>query len=143
MVSLNGKQGLIRINPHGTENSLVTQTVRISNKTVVEELPTPKYAYLEIHCNGASPVIVQLDETETLIGRGAEARIQIQLPSVSRSHARLVYKNDEYIIEDLNSTNGTFVNGVRVKKCALRSSDQIQIGQVKVYFIEERVRGIR
>ncbi len=46
--------------------------------------------------------------------------------------------NEEYLIEDLGSKNGVFVNGIRVVKCILRNSDQIDIGGVKLVFREEK-----
>lgn len=54
---------------------------------------------------------------EWIIGRGGN--IKINSPGVSREHAKLTRKADgSYILEDLNSTNGTFVNGQRGKgKC--------------------------
>ena len=41
-------------------------------------------------------------------------------------------------MEDMNSTNGVYVNGVRVVKCVLRDNDQIEMGGVKIIFKEEK-----
>ncbi|MHB1318943.1 MAG: FHA domain-containing protein, partial [Anaerolineae bacterium] len=52
---------------------------------------------------------------------------------VSRKHARLTVQGGQYAIEDLNSVNGTFVNGVRLafgEQCLLSDSDQIRAGRV-------------
>ena len=42
------------------------------------------------------------------------------------------------MIEDLESTNGLFVNGVKVVRCALRNNDQIELGGVRLLFNEEK-----
>jgi pSer/pThr/pTyr-binding forkhead associated (FHA) protein len=55
-------------------------------------------------------------------------------------HARIIYRNEEYQIEDLGSTNGVYVNGIKVEKCILREQDVIEIGGVKILFVEEKIR---
>ncbi len=45
---------------------------------------------------------------------------------------------EEYIVEDMDSTNGTFVNNVRVKSCTLRHNDQIRIGEALILFTQQR-----
>jgi pSer/pThr/pTyr-binding forkhead associated (FHA) protein len=62
------------------------------------------------------------------------------LTSVSRKHARITYYNEEYHVEDLDSTNGVYVNGIKVARCILRDQDQIEIGKVKILFSEAKIR---
>jgi pSer/pThr/pTyr-binding forkhead associated (FHA) protein len=70
-----------------------------------------------------------LSESELIIGRDPNVDISINIPEVSRRHARLRYEMDGYIIEDLGSTNGTFVNSQRLSgPHVLRSGDEIQLG---------------
>ncbi len=70
-----------------------------------------------------------LENREFLIGRNPECDIILEDRGISRHHAK-IYKNstDEIIIEDLNSTNGTFVQGRKIKKCVIRDGDKIQLG---------------
>ncbi|MFP4566465.1 MAG: diguanylate cyclase [Spirochaetaceae bacterium] len=68
------------------------------------------------------------------IGRGRECEIQLPDISVSRRHARIIRETDGYIIEDLNSTNGTLVNGEPVTRRALKSGDQIRVGRLHLEF---------
>ena len=76
---------------------------------------------------GAAPVT---------IGRQAQCEIQIEETWTSRRHARIAWTGTEYIVEDLDSTNGTFVNGERVVgPHALKSGDRLQLGdQVELAF---------
>jgi diguanylate cyclase (GGDEF)-like protein len=66
---------------------------------------------------------------ETVIGRGKEAHVRIDDAGASRAHARItVVAGDTYVLEDLGSTNGTFVGGLRIDRVELRSGDRIHIG---------------
>ncbi|MBI5487722.1 MAG: DUF4388 domain-containing protein [Deltaproteobacteria bacterium] len=67
-------------------------------------------------------------EGEVLIGRGAELPVVLAEDMVSRKHARLTIKGEQIRIEDLGSTNGTFVNGERVKAADVKVGDRILIG---------------
>ena len=79
--------------------------------------------------------IIEIVENDNLIGRTPECNIQFQVENVSRKHALITFREDEYWLEDLDSKNGTYINGVKIAKCVLRNDDQIDIGGVKMYFI--------
>ncbi|MCW8130653.1 MAG: protein kinase [Planctomycetota bacterium] len=68
------------------------------------------------------------------IGRQSSNTIQINEPKASRSHARVVQVDGEYLVEDLESSNGTKVNGRKVAKLALSHGDTIQIGATRLVF---------
>ena len=77
---------------------------------------------------------------EVTIGRQAQCDVQVQGTLVSRWHARIVWTGKAYIVEDLGSTNGTFVNGERVVKAhALRSGDRLQLGDQVEFVFQTRV----
>ena len=66
---------------------------------------------------------------DTVIGRDADAAITVRDDGVSRRHSRIRHGSQgEYIIEDLGSRNGTYVNGVRVGTSQLHSGDKVAIG---------------
>jgi pilus assembly protein CpaF len=67
--------------------------------------------------------------TELLIGRNSSCDIRIDDLSVSRQHARLVFRDGAWVLQDLQSTNGTLVNGTRVGRCRLRPGDRLVLGQ--------------
>jgi pSer/pThr/pTyr-binding forkhead associated (FHA) protein len=65
---------------------------------------------------------------EAAIGRSAVADVRLDEGSVSRRHARLVPEAEGWRIVDLDSTNGTHVNGLRVRSTLLRDGDSVRIG---------------
>src|SRR5215470_3092421 len=75
---------------------------------------------------------------ETVIGRAADATLTIDADSVSRRHARVVRDAGDgpaFCLEDLGSTNGTYVNDRRVERAALGDGDIIRIGAVMLKFL--------
>ncbi len=80
----------------------------------------------------STPVLLALewggDHEELLVGRDPRCDIVLSRPTVSRQHARLVFRDGSWIVQDLESTNGTSVNHVRVGRCRLRPGDRIQFG---------------
>ena len=70
-----------------------------------------------------------LDGREHVIGRSAECSVHLPDASVSRAHARVLCEGEEYSIEDLESGNGTFLNGKRIDgKYRLTAGDRVRIG---------------
>src|SRR5262245_23452916 len=70
-----------------------------------------------------------LDEDCTLIGRQPDAGIYLSALAVSRQHARILHENDTYYVEDLGSSNGTWLNGSRIsERELLTEGDMLTIG---------------
>lgn len=114
-------------------------TMPISLGTIVEDMSLESAAHLDITFPGQNPLKISLSENDMVIGRDPDCAVQIALSNVSRHHARLIYDGEEYVIEDLNSTNGTFVNGVKISRCILRNNDQIRIGEAKILFVQQEI----
>ncbi len=68
------------------------------------------------------------------VGRDASNNIQLHDTEVSRHHAEIRCLDNSYAISDLNSSNGTYVNGQRVKQYPLNSGDQLQMGSTLMLF---------
>jgi diguanylate cyclase (GGDEF)-like protein len=65
----------------------------------------------------------------TVVGRGKEVQVRIDDAGASREHARFLETEDgKYVVEDMGSTNGTFVDGKRIERAELQSGDRIHIG---------------
>jgi hypothetical protein len=72
------------------------------------------------------------------IGRRSENDIVVIDWTVSRSHARISYQKDRWVVEDLGSANGIFYDGKRVTSVELQAEDTFEIGAVTFRFIEEQ-----
>ncbi len=83
---------------------------------------------------GVPPDRVYSIEGTTRVGRSEEGEIVLMDPSVSRSHAIVEIDAGEPVVRDLGSTNGTFVNGRRVKVEALRDGDELMFGNTRMRF---------
>ena len=80
---------------------------------------------------------VQLSKDRTSLGRRPYNDIVIDNLAVSGEHAVLQMSGVEVYVEDLNSTNGTYVNGKAVKKQLLQHADVVEIGKYKISFVIE------
>lgn len=78
--------------------------------------------------------ILYIKSGEVLIGRSGECNLMLEDSYVSRRHARVYYKQDNYFIEDLNSKFGVSVNGRKVSEQRLNSGDIILIGKKTIIF---------
>jgi pSer/pThr/pTyr-binding forkhead associated (FHA) protein len=87
------------------------------------------------------PVIkeVALLKEKTTLGRRPYNDIVIDNLAVSGEHARFILDGNEVIIEDCNSTNGTYVNGRAVEKQMLNDGDQIEVGKYSIAFVADPV----
>ncbi len=77
----------------------------------------------------------------TTLGRDVNNQIVVEDPFASAEHAVLTFRGRDWCVEDLGSTNGTFVNGLQVEGVApLGFGDEIQIGQVRLRLERARTR---
>lgn len=75
-----------------------------------------------------------LGKGRCVIGRAEDTDLTLVSNDVSRHHAAVLFQGGEYIIEDLNSTNGTFVNGRTIEHHTLNSGDEISVGDYSILF---------
>lgn len=86
----------------------------------------------------------QLDHNEyqlfdnTSIGRSPSNDIMLKEPKVSRQHAAINKYNEHYIIIDLKSSNGVYVNGAKIDECVLHPGDEVAIGGYKFTFTKNQ-----
>ncbi len=71
----------------------------------------------------------------TLIGRSPDCDVFLDDVTVSRRHAELVRDGDRFLIRDLGSLNGTFVNRHRIDSALLEDDDEVQIGKYRMTFL--------
>lgn len=80
---------------------------------------------------------VQITKERTTLGRRPYNDVVIDNLAVSGEHAAVQMTGDEVFLEDLNSTNGTYVNGKAVKRQQLFNGDTIEVGKYKIQFVSE------
>lgn len=96
-------------------------------------------AVLVIRNGGFQGMRYELTVAETLIGRNPSTDITLLDEGISREHAIILFDEEEshYVIEDLQSTNGTKVNEKRIRTATLTPGDRIQIGRTIFEFVIE------
>src|SRR5215471_9789528 len=81
--------------------------------------------------------VISMTDGPVLIGRQAGATLKIANASVSRRHAIIERDGDRFIIADLGSRNGTFVNDVPVRRRELHQGDRVRVGDSQFFFLYE------
>jgi two-component system, cell cycle response regulator len=97
--------------------------------------PTGKGACLVVIVGDEIGKRVTLEERDLVIGRSSTSDIQLDMDNVSRNHAMLTRTTLGWVVRDLGSTNGTFVNDSRVSERALKDGDQIRVGRAMLKFL--------
>ncbi len=77
----------------------------------------------------------ELNADEVVLGRGSDCDVQIDRDSVSRRHARVFRVNGQWTVEDLGSTNGTYVNDLPVQRSPLHDSNFLKVGAAIFKFL--------
>ncbi len=87
---------------------------------------------------GEKTIEYVLKDGVNLVGRDDNCDVVIDSQHISRNHISVVVKRDGVVIQDLNSRNGTFVNGLRVKNSVeVKNGDVVSLGKYKMVFISE------
>ena len=86
---------------------------------------------------GREGELVGLDTDVLTIGRSPHSDLFLDDVTVSRHHARILHDETGFLIEDLNSLNGTYVNRKRIERHQLFDGDELQIGKFKLAFLEQ------
>ena len=103
---------------------LVSSDARLSYADVVKKT----VAQLTVTSGDANGTVIALTESEYMLGRGRDNQIQLADLGVSSRHARIYSGSEGYVIEDLKSRNGTWVNSARVEVAPLSDGDLLRLG---------------
>ncbi len=99
-------------------------------ETMIMDVSKLPLAYLIDLDSGDSFKLKEL----TNVGRDAANDVVLNSPAVSKEHAKVKYEDGQYVLYDLASTNGTFVNGTKISKKTLSDGDEITFANVKMRF---------
>jgi len=111
-------------------NLLISSEARLSYADVV----APVVAQLTFANGDSAGTVIALTENEYRIGRQRDNDIQLGDLGISGHHARIYRGPDAYIVEDLKSRNGTWLNGVRVYHGTLTDGDTLRLGETELRY---------
>ena len=89
-------------------------------------------AKLVVLSEGFTGLTCELKADKTTVGRLEDNAFQISEPSVSSHHCELNRRGTDLLVKDLNSTNGTFINGEKVAEAVLKPGQILRLGQVEM-----------
>ena len=98
---------------------------------------SPKAAWLVVGAGTPEERRIEIGETATTIGSDARAHLRVTDPHVSRRHAEIVRSGTSIIVRDLQSRNGTYVDGIAVKEAILDAPATIRVGGTTIRFETE------
>lgn len=118
-----------------TTNPNKTVVTVITKSPIAAESDGPREGCLVIIYGDDLGRRVPLGFDACVMGRSSKCDVQLDQESVSRNHARIQRQRSNYVIRDLGSTNGTYVNDELVDEGILRDGDQIKVGRTIFKFI--------
>jgi hypothetical protein len=133
--------GAAREKPAGTQGEPATATYRIDETgelvpVDVGDVVADQGAALVIRAGGGRVgESFPLDRDRMTIGRRPDSDVFLDDVTVSRDHALIVRRGDEFHLDDLGSLNGTYVNRRRIESHHLADGDELQVGKYKLTFL--------
>ena len=103
--------------------------------------PATQRATLRIESGFYEGLEWELDRPSTVIGRGRNADLVLNEATISRAHALFGYETTKVFVQDLGSTNGTLVNGVREHRKVLTQGDELRMGKLLLRIREAAAKG--
>ena len=100
-----------------------------------DEIPSQQGVFLIVNRQ-----MIPLVKQTTAIGRQLDNDIVFHEEFLSRHHAEIVNDDGKYVLHDLNSTSGTFVNGKKVETCLLNSGDLISFANINIMFVNNNAK---
>ena len=115
---------------------LVPKLFPMTDEAVVSIAATRKqnWAWLRPKGAGAARSGFPLNKDHVIIGREVKCAIMLNDNSVSRQHSSITRMAEGYLLRDMGSSNGTYVNGQRVQEVLLQDGDRVSIGDIEFWF---------
>jgi len=134
---------LLIVDEHDAEANM-TDANQGNNITKIRPSVSPAERILARH--QASVVVVKghtegmeylIERASTVIGRDKHVQVRLKDPLMSREHAVILFRDGKFTLKDLESTNGTLMNGVSVKEADLHHGDTFRMGDTVLQFVLE------
>jgi len=111
----------------------ITATTVVRERTRSERLAVQEFHLVLVNTDAAG-TSYPLRSSEVKIGKSPENDVVIDHPTVSRTHLVVVRQRDRFLVRDLDSTNGTFIDGAQIKEGYLRPGVLLEVGDVQLRF---------
>jgi pSer/pThr/pTyr-binding forkhead associated (FHA) protein len=111
-----------------------------ADQSAIDALPA-KSALLVVQRGPNAGARFLLDSDRTTAGRRPDSDIFLDDVTVSRKHAEFVRRGDDFVVRDVGSLNGTYVQRDRIDEAVLRDGDEVQIGKFRMVFHPSRRTG--
>ena len=105
----------------------------------LKAIPEDKELFVVISDSSGTEIKHQIKTSECILGRGEDSDIIINDPEVSRKHSAIDIYENKFVIRDLESTNGTYLNDTRIKEDLLKEGDRIRIGNTLITFVVKTI----
>jgi hypothetical protein len=99
------------------------------------ETPLPGAARLQAISGPVTGFAAVLNPAGSMIGRSSACDFVLPDMSVSRQHARIVYANGAWFVQDAGSKTGTYLNGVQIGAARLTAGDRLRVGNSEILFV--------
>lgn len=109
---------------------------------VISTIAADCLATLTVNLKGDGDKIYSLEKQRLVVGRDAKCDIQLDNLAVSREHCAFSRRGEAHVVQDLNSANGTYVNGKKVNEHFLNDGDEIFVGQFKLLFKSKAMQAV-
>ena len=103
-----------------------------SKKSIQDKTKSPPRLTIELP--DGPKVVYEFETDSVIVGRGSDIQIRIPHPSVSLRHAELTLEDGRCFLKDLNSSNGTRINGKPINQAQLHSGDLVEFGEIQAHF---------
>ncbi|MSP91123.1 MAG: FHA domain-containing protein [Myxococcales bacterium] len=121
---------------------MISQTdddIRLTEETDIPVIPVQPYHrphVLQQVRGPLSPQLIELNDDTVIVGRSSEAQIRVPSSALSRTHMRIERYQGGYRAIDLDSSNGVYLNQIRINSAVLRDGDTIQLGNAVFIYHE-------
>lgn len=116
----------------GNNQTLIDEPLRVGD---VQELPEEIQASLRVVAGPDTGKIIHIEEPITILGRDEACQVPLDDPRVSTRHAMVYFAGGEFRVRDLDSTNGSLLNGSPLTEFAFQDGDDLRVGKTVVRLV--------
>ncbi len=112
--------------------TLIDEPLRVGD---VQEIPDELDASLRVVAGPDTGKVIHIEDPITFVGRDGECQLELDDPRVSTRHAMIYFAGGEFRVRDLDSTNGSLLNGSPLSEFAFQDGDDLRVGKSVVRLV--------